>query len=724
VREQPLCLSLEGRRLLSADPSVAFVSPAAGASGVSCGAYVSADLQLPMSGIDPSTVDGKTVSLVNNTTGAAVAAIVNTTGAGDAIILTPASSLKPYTTYTFTVTSAVSDSSGDAMTPYKSSFTTGAASPPTDTAVAFKKVALPTARGVLFTDVKVGPDHRVYASAQDGRIFRYPINADGTLGAPQIITSLQDANGGPRLVSGFAFDPACTASNVILWVSNGDYAFTNAPDFTGKVTRMSGPDLQTVQDVLVGLPRSFRDHLNEQPAFGPDHALYFCVGSNSSMGAADTAWGNRSEDLLSAAILRLDTSLVTPGEPINVVTPEGGGIYDPFAPGAPLTIYATGVRNTFDLLWSREGYLYAPNNGSSAGGNAPANGPNVPALHEVSQVEPDFVFKVTAGAYYGHPDPIRSQYVLDGGNPGRTSTYPDAVIAAYPAGTQPDPNYAGYNYDLGLHRSPNGIIEYSGRRVFGGQLNNTLLVAEYSGGDDIVALSRDANGNITGATRAIPGFSGFDNPISLTEDATNGDIYVSEFGGQKLTLLVPVPGSTAASSPSSTSPAATSHAGGSSNTSGSTSNQTPTTAQAPAATAPKPAPPAVSPPPAPTPTPSPAVAASQAVQSSLAQLTGDEAAYKSTLRGYVSARKATIAADEAIIRHDRKLLRTEAQNRTLHAAVQAQIAADTAKLVNDVRAANATLKSAQIIFTRAIRADKARLKTARLNLRHVGTATA
>ena len=203
---------------------------------------------------------------------------------------------------------------------------------------------------------------------------------------------------------------------------------------------MSGPDLQTVQDVVVGLPRSVRDHLTEQPCFGPDGALYFCQASNSSMGAPDDVWGNRPERLLSAAILRLDVTKVTPGQPLNVVDARRRRHLQPLRPGAPLTIYATGVRNTFDLLWSREGILYAPNNGSSAGGNtpgalpaadavgrhngtrpdtgAPYAGPDVPALTNVPDTEPDFLFRITPGKYYGHPNPARGEYVLNGGNPG------------------------------------------------------------------------------------------------------------------------------------------------------------------------------------------------------------------------------------------------------------------------------------------------------------------
>ena len=54
---------------------------------------------------------------------------------------------------------------------------------------------------------------------------------------------------------------------------------------------------------------------------------------------------------------------------------EDGGTYDPTAPGAPLTIYATGIRSGFDLLWHRNGNLYTGLNGAAAGGNVP-QGPN------------------------------------------------------------------------------------------------------------------------------------------------------------------------------------------------------------------------------------------------------------------------------------------------------------------------------------------------------------
>jgi hypothetical protein len=56
---------------------------------------------------------------------------------------------------------------------------------------------------------------------------------------------------------------------------------------------------------------------------------------------------------------------------LDVKTPDGGGTYNPWAPGAPLTIYASGVRNAYSVIWHSNGQLYAPTNGSAAHGATP-----------------------------------------------------------------------------------------------------------------------------------------------------------------------------------------------------------------------------------------------------------------------------------------------------------------------------------------------------------------
>ncbi|HYO06027.1 MAG TPA: T9SS type A sorting domain-containing protein, partial [Phototrophicaceae bacterium] len=363
--------------------------------------------------------------------------------------------------------------------------------------------------------------------------------------------SLKTANGGTkRLAVGFAFDPSATATNLIAWVTHSTYVFLNGPDWDGKLTKLSGSSLQNVQDVLINLPRSVKDHLTNSIAFGPDGALYFTQGSNSAMGRADQTWGNRSEHLLSGAVLRLDVSKLGT-LPLNVKTSESGGTYNPYNLNAPLTIYASGVRNAYDLVWHSNGSLYVPTNGSAAGGNTPAsvngtlrpngttyNGPSVPSLTNVQQTQKDFLFRVLKGGYYGHPNALRGEYVLNGGNP--TSGTDKAQVSAYPVGTKPDANWRGYAFDFQNNVSPNGAIEYKSS-VFNGALKGKLLVVRYSQYDDIITLTPGTSKDITSskAGASIAGFSGFIDPLDITENVTNGNIYVSEYGASKITLLRP-----------------------------------------------------------------------------------------------------------------------------------------------------------------------------------------
>ena len=407
-----------------------------------------------------------------------------------------------------------------------------------DPTIRFEKVMLPSASGSGFTCVQVGPDHRLYAGADDGRIFRFEIKSDGTVGEPTVFTSLQQAEGGKRLISGFCFDPTAPASDPVLWVAHGFYAFHGSPDFTGRISRVRGKDLQIVEDVVINLPRSFKDHLTNQPSFGPDGALYIPQGSNSAYGAPDEEWGNRPERLLNASILRLDVTKVTPGQPLDVKTPDGGGFYDPFAPGAPLTIYAGGLRNPWDLVWTGDGRLYVPVNGSSYGGNTPAGG-GAPALNNIPISEDDWLFCVHHGKYYGHPNPQQHHFVLNAGNPG--NRHDSSVIPLYPLGTRPDPDWEPPAFDFGPHVSADGIIEYRGN-AFAGKLDRKLIVCRFNVGSDLIVLGVNAEGAVNSVQTGIPGIDHLAGPLDLAEDTTNGNLYVCEYNAHRITLMRPVEG--------------------------------------------------------------------------------------------------------------------------------------------------------------------------------------
>jgi glucose/arabinose dehydrogenase len=481
--------------------------------------------------LDPKMLAAANVVLVKSAGGPPLSIRVKTAG-DNLLIIKPTALLEPDTAYTVTL-SGLKSGIGATIKPYSTHFTTGRTPDPS---IRFQKVVLPTTDGFGITAVVMGPGHTLYAGTDEGVILRYPINSNGQLGTPQQITSLQTANSGKRLLIGFCFDPASTETNPIIWVSHGYYAFVDAPDFTGKITRMSGPDLQTVEDAVIHLPRSAKDHLNNQPSFGPDGALYWPQGSSSSYGAPDPIWGNRPEHLLNAAILRLDVTKITPGKPLDALTVDAGGSYDPRIAGAPLTVYAIGLRNAYDLVWTSWGQLYVAVNGAQAPGNAPA-GPGVPAINGIPEDENDWLFHIIPGKYYGHPNPQWNHFVLNGGNPTHSEN-PDQ-IQEYPLGTQPDPDWQPAVYDFGPHASADGTIEYHSD-AFGGKLQHMLIICRFNAGSDLIAIKLKPDGTFDSALPGIPGFTNLNAPLDLCEDRTNGNIYVAEYGARCVTLMRPI----------------------------------------------------------------------------------------------------------------------------------------------------------------------------------------
>ena len=193
----------------------------------------------------------------------------------------------------------------------------------------------------------------------------------------------------------------------------------------------------------------------------------------------------------------------------------------PGGPPQPVKIFASGVRNAYDLVWHPNGKLYAPVN-ESADGNAPA-GPNNPAISNLPAGR-DFLASIQQGGYYGHPNPSIGKYVLNGGNP--TSAVDPWEQPQYPVGVQPESAWRRPVADFGVHRSPNGIDVYS-HSAFGGRLNGHLLIAEFSNGDDILDVTLNSTGGVASVKRLI---GGFNNPLDLFVSAQYGTIYVLEYG--------------------------------------------------------------------------------------------------------------------------------------------------------------------------------------------------
>ncbi|MFP5348131.1 MAG: PA14 domain-containing protein, partial [Actinomycetes bacterium] len=442
---------------LNGRPYATVVQPTNGAVGVVANSSVTTDTSRNNvnGAVDPTSLSG--VKLTRVSDGASVAGRGMTSGGADTVAFQADAVLQANTLYRFDITPTVKDVSGRSFLPFSSVFTTGTSGggeqpPGGEVKAAFEKAAASGAsNGKSYTSVVVGPDGKLYAGSILGQIYRWTINPDGTLSNEQVINTVRDHasakgwEGAPnRTVIGLAFDPASSPSNPTLWITD-NYAYLGSavPDMTGAIAKLTGPNLENYQEVVVNLPRSIKDHETNSLAF-KDGKIYVVQGSMNAMGASEGTW-KREEHLLSAAMLELDPAKLPANLPVDAGTPDmqiparGGvpahqGTYDPYAPGAPLTLYATGIRNAYDLVWHSNGHLYTGVNGSAAGGSTPATpspypavcanrpdggytGPSAPAIIGNSQAETDYIFDVHKGKYYGHPNPMRCEYVLNAGNP-------------------------------------------------------------------------------------------------------------------------------------------------------------------------------------------------------------------------------------------------------------------------------------------------------------------
>ncbi len=420
--------------------------------------------------------------------------------------------------------------------------------------VFFNKIDLGKDVEGIYSSLTIGPNGKLYGATIDGKIRSYIIKDDGTLKLEHTYALFGSES---KLLIGLHFDPSANNSNLIAWITYSDSPeLENGPAWDGRLARITidhnSNKVFKNELILTNLPRSGSDHLTNSIDFGKDGKVYISQGSNTAMGLADHSpvWLHRSESLLSGAILALDPSKLPDSLPINTKTVDGGGNYNPFKKNAPLTIYATGVRNSYDLVWHSNGNLFSTLNGSRTGEITPTSDPNSPLyisphphykytgptnIPSVNKAEPsqnDYLASVKEGKYYGHPNPLRAEYVLNHGDA-------DVDNSEY-NGIKPDKNFHEYVYDFGKHASANGIVEYQSS-IFNEQLKGCLIITRLSPVyNDIIILKPNEKGDIINEYDGKNiGLGSMNYPLDLTTNPITGDIYVAEYGAQKITLFKP-----------------------------------------------------------------------------------------------------------------------------------------------------------------------------------------
>lgn len=366
----------------------------------------------------------------------------------------------------------------------------------------------------LPTSLAFGPDGRLYvASLTEINALTLDPATKEVLDVEQIAADLED-------VIGIAFDPTAPAPPAALYASHRDPAGIDG--FQSRISRFIAPNWER-EEIISGLPtsRPFLNHLTNGIAFDPQGRLFIAQGSSTDAGLADLPDGPEywPETPLSSAILIAD--IHAPGF-------DGAVRYQPPGPPADngveqvsgdVSVFASGLRNPYDLVVHSNGIVYATDNGPvgpdySASCTESAVGVSV--ADELNLIEQD--------SYYGHPNRNR----------GRT----DARQCAY---RRPeDGDGAGVTGPIAVlpqHCSCNGIVEYTSP-AFDGALLGDLLYVEWNGGNlSRAVLSPDGRAVVSIATIAAD----FLQPLDVTV-GPDGTIYVAEFGNGEIAYLQPKSG--------------------------------------------------------------------------------------------------------------------------------------------------------------------------------------
>lgn len=413
------------------------------------------------------------------------------------------------------------------------------------------------------TSLQFGPDGKLYVAEMDGPIHVFAITRNGKnnysgnkLETINLIKDVPNHNddgtpnfAGKRLLTGIHVTG--TAGTPVIYAASSDPRQAAGPSgndsnldtnsgILHKLTKTGGGWVK--QDIVRGLPRSEENHVSNGLVL-VGNKIYLNVGGHTNQGAPSNNFAELPEYALSAATVVIDLGAIGGGT-YDLPTLNGpADQYDPFGghdglnqaileQNGPVKIFASGLRNAYDIVYSQSGKFYVWDNGGNTGWGGSPNNNCSNTIDNGGTKGNDGLHLITQGYYGGHANPTR-------GNKSNTFGGQSPIEGA---ANPEECDYIKPGQDGALTTngaSTNGLDEYTATN-FAGSMQGDLIAAAF--GKNIYRVELNGNGTAVTSKSILKNNVGTV-PLDLTAqgdgDVFPGTIWVVDNIAKTITVLEP-----------------------------------------------------------------------------------------------------------------------------------------------------------------------------------------
>ena len=414
------------------------------------------------------------------------------------------------------------------------------------------------------TTLQFGPDGKLYVGEMQGNIRIFDVTRDGqnnySATLDQSIELIKDVINhnddgtrnfqNERLMTGIHVTG--TAANPVIYAASSDPRQAAGPSGrdsdldtnSGILHRLTkNGNTWTKLDLVRGLPRSEENHVPNGLVLVNNH-IYINIGGHTNEGVPSNNFAELPEYALSSATLEIDLAMI--GETTyDIPTLDGpADQFDPFGghdglnqamlvENGPIEIFASGLRNSYDIVHTEAARFYIWDNGPNTGWGGHPGADCLDDIDNSGTKSPDGLHLISRGYYGGHPNPTRGNKANTFGGQSPIEGPANPIECEY---QEPGPASGALTTNT---PSTNGLDEYTASN-FGGAMKNDLIAIAFN--RSLFRVQLNDAGNVVTSKSVLESNLG-QSPLDVTSQGDNevfpGTIWVADLFGDQILVLEP-----------------------------------------------------------------------------------------------------------------------------------------------------------------------------------------